>query len=1019
MISSNEACRRIKDTVSLQEYATSQMGMQFEAKYDKPRSWYCPHCGGSDSKPHKSPPFCIYKPRKYKCFACDKSGSIIDLVMAHKQFTDESQVVKYLTSNNLPSEPIQSIIPSENLEDEKHDNERKSNKVKNILKYSRHATPDQLSKVLERRGFGELAKVGASILHRQRISTDSHKSSLNNEIQELHSLVVPLQDNDGNTQAVQKIGMTKFNKMSHGRMLGYYMATPLEERYKEVVVVESFFCAVALACIGYNAAAIFSTSNTKNVKLVKERFKDRDIHLWLDAGEDEKTLQCISEHAVRGLFWKNGSEKGFDINDLLKASCGRFSDEVRWHIENSLPEREKPPIEFVEPDTSDYKDIRHIVKDIDELSDRNILMFSAPTGTGKTYLYANEIVRMCYNDRDCKVTVLTNSIKSVDNIISKVRDAAKVQGMDIDVTRNVSDRVTEETHDQLRVGQVAVATYASLGRKGHTNVAKPAATELVKRDRVLFCDEIQALIDGVCKVNVPLASRFSKDKSTYRKVAKCPANRNRPNACASCIMAHKRESPDRYNKLVFPKAFSDTDLDSNLKGELVTERFDDLWDVSTYANDGGVFNKFLDESISYELDKPREIDDSKEDALIFDEFLEDLLGKLKYPQLSMVSPQFQEDNEAVNPSKILEMEVSQRTSIVKFPDQPCQVPHLKGYDILPILQILQASKIVMCSATIPVDTEKLLKEVLSHKDWQLHIRHVNKVEVKFNATFLVTSKILSQNTQVEICKRLGHRTLIAAKTKDICNSIYRGSCGENVEKFANGDFEDTGRSRASQDSNRKRITITYLRSALLTGLDYPDKDVMILNCQSFYPQIVCTERDKDKRRAEMIRQLQTMITQAIGRVLRTSKENRELGYDNRRIVFLLHGLDYSIEVNKELFESCPVVSERFITQNEKYQAICDAIDEARRGLVVSDHKAIEISEKQRKAQQQYMRTGKSRMSKSQRKHVDITPSDKRLQKLIEKAKRHTGTWREFYKSNNLDRLSKSHRKILSQTLGRE
>ncbi len=1003
--------QRIKNSISIIHYGTTHAGAEFTTG-QKPRSPYCPHCGLSKDKGESSK-FCVYKPKQYKCLDCGETGSVIDYVQAHKGFSKESETIKYL--NKLYGglqQPITPIIPTDNTSND--DEKRKANAVDEILKNSSYVSPDELTEILKRREFGELAKIGAKILRSQRICKDNYYKNTE-QLKSKYALVVPIKDNDGNTPALQKIGTTKpFSKRCFGKMKGYYLATPLEEKYPELIVVESFFCAVALACVGYNAIAIFSTSNTKNIELIKEKFNDREIYLWLDAGEDDKTKKCIEEHAIHGVFWDSNIKKGFDINDLLESSCDGFSDEIRKYIEKSLPKKKKQPVSFVEPDTSKYKKFEHLAKDIRELKEKEVLLFSAPTGTGKTFFIAQEIVRLCCTT-DKLITVFTNSINSVDNIYNEVRSAARSQGIDsLDVTKNVLGKVADnENYNSKHIGRVAIATYYSLGRKGHTNAQKVSVSDiddprrqLINGDRILFCDEIQSLVE-FCKVNEPLAARYYRNKDGYRKIQKCQVNTKNKDACANCVMAYKRMPPDeKFKKSHFPGSFFEEGRENHQKCELITELFDDLWSINTYDNcDQGLFTKMLEENINYELDKPRDVDNEKENDVIFAEYLSDLLSKLKYPQISMSMPTLKKTEQPIAPSEALKIDKSQRRKQVKFYPQACQVPHLKGYDILPLLQMLQASKIVMCSATIPDDTTKLLQDVLPKKNWSFRLEKVDKDIVQFSAIFLTTKETLSQHTLVALAKILDEETIIVAKTKTEANAIY-WSATEKCKLYDGGQFIETIHGKT--EKGEKKILVTYLRSTLLTGLNFPDKNVMILDCNSFFPQIICTAKTKEARRAEMLKKLQLLITQAIGRLLRTTPEKMKIGVDDRNIIFVLHGIpnDLELELDDRLFTRKKVIPEMFVTKKKPYESLRDAIDEARRFFQVSDYQAKEKEEQKQHASKQYKKFGRSALSQDQRKLVQ-TPNEKRFQKLMDKAQEHNGTWREFCISANMPRLKKN------------
>lgn len=709
----------------------------------------------------------------------------------------------------------------------------------------------------------------------------------------------------------------------------------------------------------------------------------------------------------------DSTNKCYNLDERTLHQCKKDSKKKITQHYSSLVQNNEPQVSFIEPDTSKYKKFEHLAKDIRELKEKEVLLFSAPTGSGKTYFLAQEIIRLCCKTSKC-ITVLTNSINSVKNIYNEIIFAAKSQGIDSpDVTKNVLGKVADdENYSSKRIGRVAIATYYSLGRKGHTNTPKSSVSDigdprkqLLGEDRILFCDEIQSLIE-FCKVNEPLAARYYRTKDTYNKIQKCQVSTKNKDACTNCVMAYKRKAPDsKFQQSHFPNSFFEDSRENHQDCELITEIFDDLWNIKTYDNCEGVFTKMLEENINYELEKPRDIDKTKENDVIFSDFLRDLLSKLKYPQLSMSSPVNRETQQPIAPGEALKIDSSERSKQVMFYPQTCRVPHLKGYDILPLLQILQSEKIIMCSATIPDDTAKLLDDILPQKGWSFRLEEVDKEIVKFSAMFLTTKETLSQHTLVELAKALKEETIIVAKTKTEASAIY-WSATETSKLYDGGQFIET--IRGETEEHNKQILVTYLRSTLLTGLNFPNKNVMVVDCNSFFPQIICTAKTRDDRRIEMLKKLQLLITQSIGRLLRTTEEKRKIGVDDRNIVFVLHGIptDLKLELDDRLFSRKETVSEIFVTKEKVYNSIRKAIEDARRTFQVKNYRAEEIEDKKQYANSRCKKHGRSALSKNQRKFVQ-PPDEKRFQNLMCKAWQHKGTWRQFYISANISRLKKN------------
>jgi hypothetical protein len=117
--------------------------------------------------------------------------------------------------------------------------------------------------------------------------------------------------------------------ISGGSIKGYYY---IDMGSDEIVIVESFSNALALAVINISSICIYSITNLDLVEALtkKEEFKNKELVLWLDEGTKEKELQkeyCYKNNIRSAIMPDNllsdvssslkRARKGIDINDIL------------------------------------------------------------------------------------------------------------------------------------------------------------------------------------------------------------------------------------------------------------------------------------------------------------------------------------------------------------------------------------------------------------------------------------------------------------------------------------------------------------------------------------------------------------------------------------------------------------------------------------------------------------------------------------------------------------------------------
>lgn len=997
--------KEIAKSKSIKDIVEKNLGLPLKKYAGTLRPKTCPICSHAPKK--NAPSFAIRQIQNqemFKTFCCKKSGDVIEFIK-HARNINYRDAVNYLVGDHIKITP--KVTPK------KEQKEQKSGKTfSEILEFLKPASAKKISELLERREFGKLKSIGTKILRNKNTKFSKLK---NNEIflDEPESFVFEIKNNKQKNVAYQKIGNLKNKKKNKGEVSkGYWVANPIKETQQEIILCESILDSLALACIGYTSVCLIGKS-VRKIKMIKAKFPNRELYLWLDSGEEEQkiTKEAIQEHKVKGIFWHK-KKQGYDVGDLLREEHDNFEKIVHQYVKNSAnlhEPQESTHIKFVER-KKEYFRISEVVNPIRNLQEKNIFMFSAPTGVGKSHLIVDQSILLALQGKP--VTIITNSISNVDNIISEIHEACKKQKIqNVSVSRNVSAKKSlgeEISYKKDEMGLIAVTTYYYLGRQGQTPKTYKIADTLTK-NRTLFCDEIQCLVKDICNINIPLAARYRQIIKTHKKIKKCFKD------CSKCHIAYLRKDMNKNKEHNFYGSFDKSSLEKHANPERAYNLFTKkTFDVSKFTNHEGIFSLPIKETLDYQIPPENFIGDDH-DLDEFEQYIIHLGKTLKHPQVSANSPTWKEDGSCATPEQIRKVDEKDRKDVFNFPVNACHIPHLKGFDILPFLQLLQAEKIIICSATIPKLTHDIIDEILKHKqDWKISKKEVNEVPIKFHGTVFTTKKSISLSTLQKILEQLKHPSICVPKTIADSKELFDAVSGEHIEIFTDGHYSEKPKySRFSRESGRKRHLLAHLRCTLLAGINFFDKTVMIIDCNSFFPHILFTQNTKEERIKEMVKQLQTMVIQAMGRLLRSriKRDPHRTVEDPRSIVFILHGLNYDIEIDTSLFSYLQVYDEIFMTKSKPHQSILFAIEEAVQKKQVTNYKSQEKAEDIRAAVSKGLRniTPKRRQNidKNQLSNVrSRNKTEKKVFDLIKKAKLFTGTWRSFYQKFNVGRLDK-------------
>lgn len=236
---------------------------------------------------------------------------------------------------------------------------------------------------------------------------------------------------------------------------------------------------------------------------------------------------------------------------------------------------------------------------------------------------------------------------------------------------------------------------------------------------------------------------------------------------------------------------------------------------------------------------------------------------------------------------------------------------------------------------------------------------------------------------------------------------------------------------SKQKDKDKTITIvvTYSRSAITRGANFPDVCFASIDCNQFLPTLavdgITEDSTKEEIKAKILFELQENLTQIVGRFLRTTQERipGKTIVDNRNIVLLLHGLpeemqDFSID-SRLLHFTKEYRNASFLSSLPSLEvpSIVEAVSLSRLGQDIPDREETDNQIIFQKALEKGLEglDSDSRLLLSsddlaKLEKIKKESSEKKRQENIEdklNALKLDGlTWSQVYKKLNLDRFGK-------------
>jgi len=1026
----------LKARVDLIVYIEARTGIKFKRVGSDNRANRCPFCGSktgfSVSDKH---------PDKWHCFACGKSGDVIEFEKEYSNCTIQEAAAIVAGHASV-------VVPSEKPRKRKGTDQKKK---KPLYQYLWETSSKIAKKSLqtwletESRNFGVWADKAIDLI------VDRVKL---NDYQGQSSIVLPvISYQTGKMVGVQTIGIEDSQKKFHGTNKGVFV---FDTGSKEIVFVESFANALSLACVGYTAIVIFTTSNVKDIQAIVSRIKTRDekeFYIWLDKdrdGDDKVArlqIEALREYPkLKGVWFREDKPEKYDVNDLLQDEQENFSQAVREHLAKAQSFTNLQRIEAKRELKS--VEIREVLRTVRE---REILFLVGATGIGKTHEVLLDIIENY--KRGEPSTLFCSTITEVDRAIDKLKSLLP-EKCHKDISRAVSGNsgCGEEIDisDMETIGLIAVTTYAYLGPKGELPALYGIAKKLTE-GRNLYGDEFPELYRRTL-ILYPLVARYllrrgGSDRGTYRLFHKCPYS-GKKGDCSECFLGYLKEAPNVNNERNFYRSVSERAFSEHNKPPVFPlflpwatimsfQKYERI--IST------LFYQPLDITPEYNLNA-FENPVPGEERKSYSEYIKALVTHLYNPHLRVELPLFckaeTDENEQIKEEEIISPEAiayltEEEQQQVKYPVGACQTPFLCGVCLVHYLQLLRGRKLVLMSATPSSQMEQIVGEIATKEKWSTRKVEIHEVPFKFNICILKTSLRLSPEKQVRLVnalrKRLPkERMFVVTSIKQEAQAVYKGlkaTLKDEAELFWREDFVSMVEERVYINRTCiKVIIVTYGGSAITKGVDLPTITICIIDVNQFLPQIaipnINIRMTREQLRQAGLEHIADKIIQAIGRLLRSLKK-RIAGVtqiDERQIVILLHGLPkelMSFILDARVLNEYREYRETFVSAIPRYvvESICDAIAACKAGGAPVDRREIDrrivIEKAQEKGIEALSHIERSLLTEEDRIEMERRRQTGLEQKVIEAAQRGM-TWREVCRQYTINRLSKREQSRLKK-----
>lgn len=676
--------------------------------------------------------------------------------------------------------------------------------------------------------------------------------------------------------------------------------------------------------LGYNAFT-WSGGVQSFDKLAKEFEKGKEVFLVLDQDQhSQKALPKVAQafldegfsvKVVDLPFTESEKEKKEkDFCDWMKAHNKAEFDELLGATYFYQGKQEEP-----DPTGHDYvkREISELTQMMASLKQRQAYIYSAPTGSGKTFTLCKNTVTLALESEEqftyfCSTTAEAANVKAlIENLL-----------LEASASPSLVDLIISDNDSKDYDAPILVTTYAYLGRYGHTAKPYPNAKKLLERRHLIY-DEVQELLRYMT-ISYPLRARYLQKGKDLYLVDRCPKTSTKGD-CSTCFLGYARRelSPKENERAFYPiaskTAFQEYSQQSPLPFDLLQDSgfssWTDLENPEKYERVNGMLSfKSLKKNIRAAMswkDEDYQTDDSEAGHL-----KSLLLGGYK-PEIRIQFPL--KDGSPCVPSE-LPQEKAEDKKNVNYPVATCTVPTLCDIDLMPIRQTFKYAKsVIFTSATIPNELIELIQEAGRVKNWAVELAKASQVPFSFDVAIIKIlknakkGKGLSIGSQVQIVMGLDplreERGIIVTDRKVASKDFYTKSKRYLPDKVAFFEGADYGEELRTGRTCSKKYLSVYAGCAIMRGANFPEYSFMLVDCSQFIPQValgnVKAEMTKEEKNHALAQSIKEQVIQIIGRVLRVedTESKRVEGVtvqEKRKIVIALHGLpeellDFTLE----------------------------------------------------------------------------------------------------------------------------
>jgi DNA primase len=736
-----------------------------------------------------------------------------------------------------------------------------------------------------------------------------------------------------------------------------------------------------------------------------------------------------------------------DFNKTV-VDLGKLATIYKQRLEEVTQIPEYPIIEEKEFSPKTTAKLRDALANI---QDHEVRIILGGTGVGKTYHMILEMIEDMKKGQNSTLfcSTLTEARRAIFMLRKLLDDPKKIS---LNVSGGVWEVDPEEKfHNRIKVAKIAVSTYAYLGFMGHTARVYKIAPLLIK-DRRIFCDEPQELWNRT-KVSELLSARYllkqsDNGKGTYVIQHRCPKSTRQGN-CKWCFMAQQKTALDHNNERNFYTKISQASFASHQEQpELLVDWEKINADVDYHQIAGTLFFQPVEVGTKYDLkDFAFDTKENPSKGKSYAEYFSALISHIHNPHFRIQYPLLKENNEErlITPKTIILREELQQNAKhkdkIQFPILSCSIPTLSGINLVHYLQLFEAKSIVFATATMPEHMVYLLKDIAKKMNWKLQEIEVEEIPFKFDFTVLKMQERLSLERQAKVLEKIaaksGVKIFAVNSKKSEALELYRylkNTIPEQVRLFLRQDFvtQVEVEFTAPNYDGKGKITVTYAWSALTRGMDMPEIRLVVVDCSQFIPQAGLSDinplMSKEEIYRSLLKEIAQNLTQILGRVMRSIKQRKvgETVIDNRNIVVLLHGLpselmDFKTDIQflnswKE-YRNDVAKQKTFVSMIEN--RVIDSLVESVLACLDGQEPANQFEIDKEKLKEKARNKGMESLSENQRHLVGDIKKEKEDEErlsLEEKAKLAATqmTWKEFYRKEHIERLSKREQKKIKK-----